>query len=146
MAGDVASGGVFTSAGSIIGPTGTIAGDVRPTKVSCRVPDSQSLGFNFVTESSCGLEGEGDLMDGAGPLLAALEDHPDGLVLLPMTDSPVLSRIPTGRCAPVLPAHVPAGQLVELDWDDIMARDQLGTVRDGGVPCDIGAAQIGVKP
>jgi hypothetical protein len=146
VGGDVASGGVFTSAGSIIGPTGTIAGDVRPTKISCRVPDSQSLGFNFVTEASCGLEGEGDLMDSGGPLLALLEDDPDGLVLLPLTGSPVLARIPTGRCAPVLPAHVPAGQLVDLDWDDVLARDQLGTVRDGGVPCDIGAAQVGVQP
>ena len=144
VAGDIASGGAFSSMGSIIGPTGRIAGDVRPTEFSCGVTDPVSLGFNFVTEPSCGLEGEGDLIDEGGPMLAPLGEH--GLVLLPLTGSPVLSRIPTGRCSPVLPAEVPAGQLLAMDWEQILARDQVGNLRDAGRPCDIGAAQVGVEP
>ncbi len=149
VAANIGSGGAFTSVGSIIGPAATDVplGDARPTRISCRVYDSVSLGFNFMNESSCGLVGDGDVVDEAGPLLALLEDDPDGLILRPLAGSPVLAQIPSGRCAPPLPAFVPAGQLVDdLDWDDVLARDQLGTLRDGGVPCDIGAAQVGVQP
>ena len=149
VAANLGSGGGLTSVGSVIGPAVTDApwGDARPTRISCRVYGSVSMGFNFMTDNSCGLTGEGDEVDAGGPLLALLEDDPDALVLRPLPGSPVLARIPTGRCAPPLAALPLVDQLVpHLDWDDVLARDQVGNLRDNGVPCDIGAAQVGVQP
>jgi hypothetical protein len=148
VAANIGAGGDLTSVGSIIGPAGTDphGGHTVPTRISCRVSDSASGGFNFLTDESCGLAGDGDIVDEAGPLLALLEDDPAGLVLRPLAGSPVLGGVPSGQCVPLLPTLLPAGQLVvaHLDWDDVLARDQLGNLRDNGVPCDIGAVQDGV--
>ena len=58
-------------------------------------------------------------MDAGGPMLAPLEDDPDGLMLGPLPGSPVLARIPAGRCAAALPGP-PRWQLVDLVWDDVL--------------------------
>jgi hypothetical protein len=106
------------------------------------------MGFNFTTDTSCRLAGEGDIVDAAGPMLAPLGEVLPDLVLRPLPGSPVLARIPPGRCVPPRPVVVPAAQLVEahLNWIDVLARDQLGNLRETGAPCDIGAVQVGVQP
>jgi hypothetical protein len=82
---------------------------------------------------------------GDDPQLVQIDGHPLGFVLMPYDDSPVRARIPTGSCRGVLPAPLPAGQLLTglVDWGRILARDTLGNVRDLGRPCDIGAVQSG---
>jgi hypothetical protein len=148
VAANVGGGGQLASFGSIIGPARLEqSGQLPRTSISCRVYDAVSLGFNFVTDTSCRMAGEGDLMDEAGPMLAPLGEELPDLVLWPLPGSPVLAQIPSGRCAPQLPAIVPGGQLVDdLAWNEVLARDQLGNLRDTGVPCDIGAVQVGVQP
>ena len=44
---------------------------------------------------------------------------------------------PHRECAATAPDPMPAGQLLtDVDWPDVLARDQLGELRDNGVPCD----------
>ena len=110
---------------------------------SCRVYNVASQGFNFLTDDSCGLNGVDDLLDPGGPGLAGLEEHPAGLVLMPLISSLVRGRIPARRCLPLLPDPLPAGQLLvgAVDWPVLLSGDQLGTVRDTGAACDIGGIQ-----
>lgn len=142
---NLGAGGLFTSSGSIVGPAQVSSsfGDAHPTRRSCRVYESESAGFNFVTDDSCGLAGPDDLLDEAGPGLVPLEDDPDGRVMLPLAGSPVAGRIPAGRCLPELPASIPAAQLLPpgFGWREVLLHDQVGTPRDSGSGCDIGAAQ-----
>ena len=146
---NIGAAGQFTSVGSIIGPAFTDAGGggTRPTRQSCRVYEAVSSGYNLVTDASCALADETDLADFTDPRLAALEDDPVGRMMFPLPDSPALARIPTGACLPLLPAVVPAAQLLgpdadtRVDWTDILSRDQAGTARDRGLACDVGAAQ-----
>jgi hypothetical protein len=151
VAANVGTGGQLTSFGSIIGPARLepVTGHAQRTRIDCRVYDSVSMGFNFVIDGSCRLTRDDDVIDAAGPLLGPLLEqltdlgHPT-LFLRPLTGSPVLARIPSGRCAPPLPTLVPGGHLVEdLDWSDVLAHDQVGNLRDTGAPCDIGAVQVG---
>ncbi len=150
VAANLGLGGRLTSFGSIIGPAGGLepeTGHTPRTSINCRVYDAVSMGFNFVTDTSCRMDGDDDLIDEAGPRLAPLGEELPFLVMWPLPGSPVLAQIPSGQCAPPLPAAVPAGQLLDdLDWDEVLARDQLGNLRDTGVPCDIGAVQVGVQP
>jgi hypothetical protein len=130
--------------GSIIGPATTVGvtGDTIPTRRNCRVYDSASGGYNFLTDLSCELSDARDVYDG-DPMLAKLEDDPKGFVLVPLPGSPVLERVPSGKCVPDLPGTVPAGQLLApyLDWRTILQRDAIGTVRDTGRACDVGAVE-----
>ena len=73
-------------------------------------------------------------MQGEDPLLAELEADISGFVLVPLPDSPVRGRIPTGSCTGVLPDPLPAGQLLDayVDWDRVLDHDQVGTLRDTG--------------
>lgn len=141
----------FSSFGSIIGPAmidvGT--GDTRRTRLSCRVYEAVSSGFNLVTDPSCSLADSRDVTTFPDPLLAALEDDPAGRVMMPLPTSPARGIIPSGTCLPLLPTPVPAGQLLAtdadttVDWPDLLSRDQVGGLRDSGRPCDLGAAQTG---
>lgn len=149
VAANLGSGDSFRSFGSVIGPAYTLSstGDTRPTRLSCRVYDAQSLGHNLTTDPSCSLVAPTDLLEEDGPMLAALEDYPDGRVMWPLPDSPVLGRIPSGLCRAVLSERLPATQLVDesVTWDEVLDGDQLGGRRDEGLPCAIGAVR-GVRP
>jgi len=148
VAANLGAGGTLRSFGSIIGPAFTLNpnGDTRPTRQSCRVYDAVSGGHNFTTDTSCGLEASGDLLDPNGPVLAPLEDDQNGRVMWPLAESPVLRRIPSGACSAILPSSIPAGQLLsDVVWADILTRDQQAGLRDVGVPCTIGAVR-GVRP
>jgi hypothetical protein len=142
VAANLGAGGRFSSFGSVVGPALAVNphGDTRPTQLSCRIYGVSSLGHNLTTDSSCSLAAGNDFLVEDGPMLAPLEDDPDGRVMWPLPGSPVLGRIPTGACRALLPDLVPAGQLVGyLVWDDVLANDQVGGVRDTGMPCAIGA-------
>jgi hypothetical protein len=144
VGGNIGASGTLSSFASIVGPPAFVGvtGDTIPTRRSCRVYDVASAGHNFVTDPSCELTKPTDIT-GDDPKLAQLEDDPNGFVLIPFDGSPVRGRIPSGDCRGELPDPLPAGQLLEgfVDWDEILARDAVGTVRDGGTPCDIGAVQ-----
>jgi hypothetical protein len=143
-------GGPFTSVGSVIGPARYVdtTGDSQPSRLSCRVNEVVSQGYNFLSDTSCALAGDTDVHDPLGPGLGSLEDDPLGRVLVPAATSPVLARIPTGGCLPTLPDQLGAAQLIErdVDWPELLARDQLGNLRDDGIACDIGAFQSGRTP
>jgi hypothetical protein len=144
VGGNIGSSGPFTSFASILGPPvfEGVTGDTIPTRRSCRVSDSSSLGYNFVTDDTCELDHATDVT-GEDPMLAQLEDDPHGFVLVPVDGSPVRGRIPSGSCRTALPDPLPAGQLLSawLDWDEVLSEDAVGTTRDAGAPCDIGAVQ-----
>ena len=147
---NLGAGGPFASFGSIIGPARTLVtgGDTRPTRRSCRVYDVSSWGHNFVTDDSCGLVSGSDTVDELGPGLWPLEDDPAGRVMFPGPTSSVKGRIPTGQCQPAQLTRMPGGQLLDstLDWPTVLAGDQLGTKRDSGASCDIGAVHMGGSP
>ena len=144
VGGDVGAAGVLHSFASILGPPVTqgVTGDTIPTRRACRVYRGVSAGYNFGNDTSCGLLDATDLV-GDDPLLAQLEDDPNGFVLAPLPDSPVRARIPSGSCLPELPDPLPAAQLLErwVEWGDVLTHDAVGTPRDAGAACDIGAVQ-----
>ncbi len=144
VGGDVGAAGVFHSFASIVGPPVTegVTGDTIPTRRACRVYTGLSEGYNFGSDATCGLRDATDIV-GDDPRLAQLEDDPNGFVLTPVPGSPVRARIPSGSCRAVLPSPVPAGQLLEdwIAWDHVLAHDAVGTPRDTGGGCDIGAVQ-----
>ena len=144
VGGNLGTAGILRTTGSIIGPTTIegVTGDTIPTRRSCRVYDSVSGGYNFIVDDTCELA-DGRNINGTDPMLARLEDDPEGFVLLPQPGSPVLGRVPSELCVPDLPANVPAGQLLApyVDWPEVLSRDAVGTSRDDGKPCDIGAVE-----
>ncbi|MGB0099579.1 MAG: hypothetical protein WBP61_04790 [Nocardioides sp.] len=143
LAGNLGSAGTLTSFGSVLGPTEfeTLTGDTIPTRRSCRVYAGDSRGYNFLTDDTCQLDGPTDVR-GEDPRLAALEDDPDGFVLVPYDGSPLRDRIPISECRGDLPDPLPAGQLLEgwVDWDGVLGHDAVGTERTGPT-CDIGAVE-----
>lgn len=145
VGGNIGSSGVFTSFGSIVGPPAWegVTGDTIPTRRSCRVYGATSQGYNFLPDASCDLVGSTDV-EGDDPMLAQLEDDPNGFVLSPFDGSPVRGQVPHEECGGELPAHLPAGQLLDawVDWDEILAHDAVGSERSGET-CDIGAVQSG---
>ena len=144
VGGDLGSAGQFTSFGSILGPTVVegVTGDTIPTRRSCRVYASQSDGYNLVVGNSCALTDATD-REVTDPRLFRLEDDAAGFVLEPLPESPARRQIPSGQCLAVVPAQLPAGQLLDeyLDWEEVMRRDALGRLRDTGEPCDVGAVE-----
>jgi hypothetical protein len=149
VAANVGSAARLRASNSIIGPAAVDVetGDARPTRRSCRVYEAESLGHNFVSDSSCELAHPSDIV-GGDARLHPLEDDPKGFVLTPFDGSPVRARIPATACVPALPRPVPAGQLLApyVDWRDVLARDGVGTRRDHGRPCDIGAVESPPRP
>jgi hypothetical protein len=149
IGGNIGSAGTLRTAGSIIGPTKTegVTGDTLPTRRNCRVYQAVSEGYNLTTDVSCELGDPRNLV-ADDPQLAMLEDDPKGFVLLPRPGSPVIDAVPPGRCVPRLPGHVPAGQLLAayIDWADLLSKDAIGTPRDTGSRCDIGAVEAPPNP
>jgi hypothetical protein len=144
VAGDVGSARVIEAFGSIIGPALTqgVTGDTIPSRRSCRAFAFVSHGYNLNTDTSCVLTGATDIRR-PDPRLARLEDDLLGFVMVPLADSPVKDRIPSGSCRGALPRPLPAGRLLApyVDWDRVLTHDALGRRRDRGTSCDIGAVQ-----
>jgi hypothetical protein len=150
VAANVGAGEGLESYASVIGPAKItdIGGQVQPTETNCRVDgDSQSFGYNFVTDASCGLGDSSDMVGEGNPLLGPLADNGGfGETLLPEPGSPVVDRLPTDACdlAPFEGFLEEGDQHLEGLVDDrraLMAKDQRGVERPQGPACDIGAVE-----
>ncbi|MBZ5739728.1 hypothetical protein [Nocardioides mangrovi] len=148
VGGDVGAAGPLEVFASIIGPPRTtgVTGDTIPTERSCRVYAAVSHGHNLVADPSCDLDDPTDVI-GADPMLVQVNAQPLGFVLVPQDGSAAIDLVPAGSCLGELPDPLPAGQLLEgwVDWEDVLARDTLGRLRDDdGRGCDAGAVQTPV--
>jgi predicted outer membrane repeat protein len=133
--------------GSVIGPANTdpTGGPAQPTKANCRVSVSTSFGYNIVSETSCRLDGPGDVVLDS-PMLDELSDNGGfGETRLPQPGSPTLDRIPPSTCE-----FVPFGEVFEGEQHlaqfgiDILipvTTDQRGVSRSQGDGCDVGAVE-----
>jgi len=141
-------GGRLDAFGSIIGPAKTDpnGGEAQPTTTNCRVSRARSLGYNVVTDESCGLHAASD-RTGADPLLAALHDNGGaGETMMPGAASPARDLIPPAQCS-----IAPFGAVLEGEqhlngrvpsraW--LLALDQRGVARPDGGGCDAGAVEV----
>jgi predicted outer membrane repeat protein len=147
VAANVGAGVRLEAFGSIIGPSRveSLGGHAQPTKTNCRVYSAISHGYNFVEDSSCGLDGPGDVV-GGDPMLAPLSHNGGvGETRMPEPGSPVVDRIPIPSCN-----TGPLGQIMEgeqhleglvPDRRTMLAADQRGVARPHGPACDIGAVE-----
>jgi hypothetical protein len=138
--------------GSVIGPAdaGSTGGQVQPTGPNCRVALPTSYGYNVVSDTSCGLAEQTDLV-GDDPMLDPLWMNGGfGETRAPRPHSPVLDRIPANLCG-----FVPFGEALEgeqhlaqfaIDAFAPVASDQRAVVRPQGVGCDAGAIELEVTP
>ena len=108
-----------------------------------------SYGYNFVSESSCGLRASTDLEDAPDPQLAPLADNGGaGETRMPDADQPGSRRHSRSRPADPSPfgysfegeQHLAA---FAIDPLALVVADQRGAVRPGGQGCDIGAVERG---
>ena len=152
VAANVGTGERFESYASVIGPAKTdpVGGHVQPTERNCTLDGSaESFGYNFVFDTSCGLDDPSDIVGQGDPLLGPLADNGGvGETLLPQPGSPVVDRIPSDACnlAPFEKFLKEGDQHLEGLVDDrpaLMTKDQRGVDRPQGESCDIGAVELG---
>jgi predicted outer membrane repeat protein len=148
VAANIGAGERLDSFGSIIGPAkiDPNGGQAQPTSRNCQVPSAQSFGFNFATDSSCGLNSATDVV-GMNPMLAELGENGGlGETRHPEPGSPVLDRIPAADCS-----FAPLGDVLEgeqhleglvADRLALAAADQRGVPRPQGPACDVGAVEV----
>jgi hypothetical protein len=151
VAANVGAGERLESYASIIGPAKVteIGGQVQPTERNCDVDGgSGSFGYNFVSDASCGLDDQSDIVGEGDPLLGPLGDNGGfGETLLPEPGSPVVDRMPTDACdlAPFEGFLEEGDQHLEGLIDDrpaLMLKDQRGVDRPQGPACDVGAVEL----
>ena len=147
LAANVGAGTRLEAFGTIIGPAlvPVTGGEAQPTGVNCRVTGPRSLGYNVVSDGSCGLTDASDAT-GVDPLLGPLRDNGGlGRTFLPVDGSPAVDRIPPAACR--LPAYVEAlGAARQLDGlvadrAALAGADQRGVARPRGAGCDAGAVE-----
>ena len=135
--------------GSVIGPAKVDAatGDTRPADTNCDAPVSASLGFNVVSDASCGLQAATDvvgLQTGLEPLRSS--DGGPFETRLPQAASPALDHVPTAACLnPPLPAQLEGEQHLAGLVDDLrvlLRKDERGLPRPQGPACDAGAMEV----
>ena len=147
---DVGAGSRLKAFGSVIGPPDPepVGGQIQPIGPSCRVSRPESFGYNFVSDTSCGLGGPGDVI-GTNPMLAPhlADNGGPGETRIPLPGSPVLDWIPPGACG-----FVPFGYSLEgeqhlgqfgIDPLAPITADQRGVPRPQGAGCDVGAVEVG---
>jgi hypothetical protein len=151
VAANVGAGERLESYASVIGPAKItdIGGQVQPTERNCDIDGgSGSFGYNFVSDASCGLDDQSDIVDEGDPLLGPLGDNGGfGETLLPEPGSPVVDRLPTDACdlAPFEEFLQEGDQHLEGLVDDrpaLMTKDQRGVDRPQGPACDVGAVEL----
>jgi hypothetical protein len=111
--------------GSIIGPAKLqTGGQTQPTTINCDAPVASSLGWNVVTDDSCGLRAASDRV---GRTASGVD------------------VMPAAACgtAPVPVTHEGEQHLAGLvgDWNALLAGDQHGVPRPQGAGCDAGAVE-----
>jgi predicted outer membrane repeat protein len=147
VAANIGVGERLVSFGSVIGP-GKIdgnGGEAQPTETNCDAPQTTSLGYNVITDHSCGLAAAGDIVgaSGLGPLRGNGGRHE---TRLPGAGSPAIDRIPPAACgrAPLderLDGEQHLRGLIEARRA-MLARDQRGLARPQGRGCDAGAVEV----
>ena len=156
---NVASGGANISTGNRLELFATAIGPARITGVGATQPSNRncddgttarSLGFNFSTDRSCDLTGEGDQEAITGNLFGDLTDNGGfGETRLPGTGSPLLDRVPASSCPFVPFGHYEEGEqhLAAFGIDPIAAvtDDQRGDSRPSGGLCDVGSVEAGAS-
>ena len=133
--------------GSVIGPAKLDGrGDAQPTDKNCDAPIARSLGFNVVTDTSCGLAGPGDLVGVASSLGPLGENGGRHETQMPGALSPVLGPVPGGVClAAPLPDSLEGEQHLAAQIPDLralMRTDQRGVPRALDGACDAGAVEV----
>ena len=133
--------------GSVIGPAKIdSSGDAQPTDRNCDAPIARSLGFNVVTDTSCGLAGPGDLVGVASALGPLRENGGRHETQLPGALSPALGLVPGASClAAPLPVQLEGEQHLAAQLPDLRALmriDQRGVPRGLDGTCDAGAVEV----
>ena len=117
-------GGIQQEESSTVGVMGTILANNGTANCSGTI---SSLGYNVVSDSSCGLTGAGDL-SGVDPRLGALQNNGGTTsTMLPGPGSPAIDHIPSPSVCPP------------------PATDQRGVLRPVGPACDSGAVETTVS-
>jgi len=124
QAANVSTGGDLETFGSVIGDP------IGPDPFDCSITgDTFSMGYNFSSDASCGLDDPTDLV-GGDPGLAALADNGGGTpTRTPSATSPLIDHVALAECA-----------FEEID------DDQRFVVRPQGAACDTGAVEREVTP
>lgn len=110
------------------------------TNCSNAVPTS--IGYNHATDGSCGLDGPGDVANGADPQLMALGDYGGPThTRPPLASSPLVDAIPNAACDPTLttdqrarPRPFPAGGRCDtgaVEADDTTRPRPDGRIKKG---------------
>lgn len=153
IAASIGGGEELMAFGSIIGPPNVepLGGQVQPTETNCRVSASQSGGYNFASDDSCGLDRATDVTDGPNPMLEGQHDNGGfGETRMPAAGSPVLDRIPTVRCRVKPFGYSFEGEqhLAQFGIDPLarVTTDQRLARRPYGGACDVGAVERGAVP
>ena len=137
--------------GSVIGPArmDPSGGQAQPTGANCRVGVSTSFGYNIVSETSCRLDGPGDVVLGSPKLGELSENGGFGETRLPQPGSPTLDRIPLSLCEVVPFGEAFEGEqhLAQFGIDILLpvTTDRRGARRSQGGGCDMGAVELEVS-
>jgi hypothetical protein len=148
VAANVGVGERLEAFGSVIGPAKLDGngGEAQPTAANCDAPVATSLGFNVVTDATCRLNGPGDAVGLPSGLAPLAFNGGSGETRLPLPTSPVIDRVPTGRCLkPPLPPLLEGEQHLRRHVPDLRAlllTDQRGVARPQGRACDAGAIEV----
>lgn len=148
VAANIGVGERLDAFGSVIGPAkiDNNGGQAQPTQDNCDAPVARSLGYNVVTDDTCGLHGVGDLIGVATALEPLRSFSGPREARTPAADSPVLDRIPPDAClAAPLPERLEGEQHLARDVPDLrglLAVDQRGIARPQGGACDAGAVEV----
>jgi hypothetical protein len=153
VAASIGGGEELMAFGSIIGPPNVepFGGQVQPTETNCRVSASQSGGYNFASDDSCGLDRATDVVNGPNPMLGGQHDNGGfGETRMPAAGSPVLDRVPVDRCRvkPFGYSYEGEQHLDQFGIDPLarVTTDQRLARRPYGGACDVGAVERGAVP
>ena len=145
---NVGAGARLEVFGSVIGPAklDNHGGQTQPTDVNCDAPVARSLGYNVVTDTSCGFSEGSDVLVGAPSVGPLTRYRGVAETRLPPEDSPAIDRVPAASC---LAAPVPASSEAKRhlqglvgDWRSLLTTDQRGVSRPQGAACDSGAVEL----
>jgi hypothetical protein len=127
VAANVTASDGFSSFGSVV------ALALPEVAVNCALENpTDTLGYNYSDDDTCGFTDATDVEDGPDPLLGALAANGGPtLTRLPSADSPLLEQIPEADCG---------------GPDGDITTDQRGEPRPGFALCDIGAVELQPEP